>query len=63
MAEHIVSNGETNSGIILNSYDSMTVLDGGMANDILVPPGGTLFISSGGIANDVKTQLSGFVVA
>ena len=54
---YIISSGEVESGIILEN-DSMTVLDGGIANSTTVNSGGRLYVSSGGIA-DCTTLNSG----
>ena len=52
MADYIVSSGEVSSGIILEN-NSMTVLDGGIANSTTVNNFGKLYVSSGGTATDV----------
>ena len=58
MAEYIVSSGQVSSGIILNSYDSMTVLDSGTANSTTVNVG-QLYVSSGGVANSTTVNSRG----
>ncbi len=58
---YIISSGEVSSGINL-SYDSMTVLNGGIVYDTEVNYLGRLFISSGGTANSTTTvYLSSFI--
>ena len=52
MANYIVSSGEVSSGIILNSYDSMTVFGGGIADSTTVNTRGYLYVSSGGTAKN-----------
>ena len=51
--DYIISSGESSNGIILNNYDSMTVLDGGVAYSTMVNSYGTLFVSSGGTATEI----------
>ncbi|MBR2963451.1 MAG: AIDA repeat-containing protein, partial [Lentisphaeria bacterium] len=55
MANYIVSSGQISGGIILNNYDSMTVLDSGTANSTTVNQYGNLYVSSGGTATGKLT--------
>ena len=59
MAEYIVSSGEVSSGIVLNSYDSMTVFDGGTADNTTVNSAGKITISSGGVAENTTLNSRG----
>ena len=61
MAEYIISSGETSSGIILNSYDSMTVLDCGTVTDTTVNSGGSMFVSTGGTADTTTVNDDGWL--
>jgi len=57
---YIISSGESSDGIILN-YDSMTVLDGGIATTTTVNSGGWVYVSSGGIATTTTVNSGGWV--
>ena len=52
MADTVVSSGITSDGITLEN-DSMTILDGGIANNTTISSDGILYIFSGGIARDI----------
>ena len=62
MVNYVVSNGETQSGIILNKADSMTVRNGGTASTTTVNSGGYLHVSSGGSANNTTVNQFGSMV-
>ena len=53
MLSYIISSGESSEGIILNSYDSMTVLEGGIASATTVNSKGSMYVSSGGTATEI----------
>jgi len=52
MAEYIISSGVISNGITLEN-DSMSVLDGGVANNTTISQGGLLNVKSGGTATNV----------
>jgi autotransporter passenger strand-loop-strand repeat protein len=57
MTAFVVSSGQTSSGIILNSGDTLSVLSGGVTSNTLVHSGGTEIVFSGGL--DHSAVLSG----
>ena len=57
---YIISSGESSNGIILN-YDSMTVLNGGIATDTTVNDDGRLNVSSGGTAANATVSSGGYL--
>ena len=61
MTNTVVSSGETSSGIVLNSGDTMEVLSGGTAIDTTVNSGGTLQLFDGAIVNGVTINSGGLV--
>ena len=62
MSRYDVTSGVTSTGIILNNYDSMYVLNGGTANSTTVNSGGYLWVSSGGVANSTTVNSDGVLV-
>ena len=64
MSDYIsISSGKSDSGILLNAYDSMTILDGGAVNNTIVDGGsdssmGIVLVSGGG-ANDTAINSGG----
>ena len=57
---YIISNGETSSGIILNSNESMAVLDGGVASTTTVNQYGSMTVFSGGTAIETTVDRGQF---
>ena len=60
---YIISNGETSSGIILNSNESMAVLDGGVASTTTVNQYGSMTVFSGGTAIETTVDRGQFTVS
>jgi len=60
---YIISNGETSSGIILNSDESMVVLDGGIASETTVNQYGSMTVFSGGTAIETTVDRGQFTVS
>jgi autotransporter passenger strand-loop-strand repeat protein len=56
---YIVSNGQTSSGVTLNSGDTETVLSGGAATFTTINSGGLLTVSSGGFASSSTINAGG----
>jgi autotransporter passenger strand-loop-strand repeat protein/autotransporter-associated beta strand protein len=61
MTHTVVSSGETSSGIVLNSGDTMDVLSGGTAIDTTVNSGGTLQLFDGATVDGVTINSGGLV--
>ncbi len=59
MANYITSSGEISSGIILQNYDYMTVLYGGIANNTTIDSWGRLLVEFGGMANSTTVSSGG----
>ena len=59
---YIVSSGQVSSGIFLNNYNSMTVLNSGTANNTVINSNGRLQVNKGGIANSTTVNSSGWLV-
>ena len=56
---YIVSSGVTSN--VLFSYDSLTVLNGGVVNNTRVRAGGYLYLSSGGVTNSITVGEAGWL--
>ncbi len=61
MANYITSSGEISSGIILQNYDYMTVLYGGIANNTTIDSWGRLLVEFGGMANSTTVSSGGYM--
>jgi autotransporter passenger strand-loop-strand repeat protein len=51
MTDTVVSSGQTSSGIVLGTGDTLTVLSGGTASATMISSGGVSVISAGGVAS------------
>jgi len=60
MTDYVVSSGVTSSGITLLNHDLMTVLNGGVADRIVVNNGGGEVVSSGGTTNFTTVSSGGY---
>lgn len=60
---YMISSGETSSGIVLNSNESMAVLDGGIALTTTVNQYGSMTVFSGGTAFDTTVDRGQFTVS